>query len=157
MTEDKKLKKYILLISIGLFLLSLTQKCYCTVSNCSDSIMVFLLGWAAVISGAGITWLANPILFLAWLTLRKNLKASMFLSMTASLLSLAFLLFDSVLDNEAGNKNVITSYKAGYWLWAASAGVMLLGTFALMLRYNTRNNLMKGYTPSKPDENTYLH
>jgi len=26
----------------------------------------------------------------------------------------------------------------GYWTWVASSIVMLLGTFVLMLRYNTR-------------------
>ena len=139
MTEDKKLKKAILLSSVILFLLSLTQKCYCTTSQCGDSIMVFLLGWAAVLSGAGFSWIANPLLFAAWFTLGKNLKVSMFLSVFAALISLSFLLFDSVLDNEAGQQKQIVSYKSGYWLWIASSLCMLIGTFTLMLRHNTRN------------------
>lgn len=89
--EDKKLRISIMLGSVILFLFSLTQKCYCTTSECGDSIMVFLLGWAALISGgAGLSWLANPLLFASWLTLNKKLKTSMFFSVFAALLSLPF-------------------------------------------------------------------
>ncbi len=136
--EDKKLKNYILIISIALFVLSLTQKCYCTTTACSDSIMAFLLGWAAILSGAGFSWIANPLLLVAWITLKKRLKLSMFLSMFAALLSLLFLLFDSVPDNENGGSHQIVSYGLGYWLWIGSTITMLVGTYALMLRYNTR-------------------
>ena len=137
--DDKKLKKYIFIASISLFIISLTQKCYCTTSECGDSIMAFLLGWAALLSGgAGISWLANPLLFASWILLRKNLKLSMFLSVAAALLSLSFLLFDTVIANEAGQKHQIIAYKLGYWLWMGSNLVMLLGTFVLMLRHNTR-------------------
>ncbi len=137
--EDKKLKKYILIASISLFIVSLTQKCYCTTSECGDSIMAFLLGWAALLSGgAGISWLANPLLFASWIILRINVKLAMFLSVGATLLSLSFLIFDSVIANEAGQKHQIIGYKLGYWLWMGSNLVMLLGTFVLMLRHNTR-------------------
>ena len=139
MQEDKKLKKIFIIISALLFLLSLTQKCYCTTTQCGDSIMVFLLGWGALLSGgAGIPWLANPLLIGAWFMLNRNLKASMFLSVFAMLLSLSFLLFDSIIDNEGGQAHQIISYKAGYWLWSSSCFCMLIGTFTLMLRYNTR-------------------
>lgn len=101
--------------------------------------MVFLLGWFAMIKGgAGISWLANPLLFAAWIKLKKNLKASMFLSMFAALISLSFLLFDSIIDNENGQEKEIISYRAGYWLWVTSGVVMLVGTYTLMLRHNTR-------------------
>ena len=137
--EDKKLKKSIMLGSSILFLLSLTQKCYCATTTCGDSIMVFLLGWAALFSGgAGLSWLANPLLFASWLTLNKKLKTSMFFSVFAALLSLSFLLFDSVLDNESNQKHPIISYQPGYWLWTASTLCMLVGTFVLVFRHNTR-------------------
>lgn len=137
--EDKKLKKYIFIVSISLFIVSLTQKCYCTTSECGDSIMAFILGWAALLSGgAGISWLANPLLFASWFMLRENLKLAMFLSVAALLLSLSFLIFDTVIANEAGQKQQIIAYKLGYWLWMGSNMVMLVGTFVLMLRHNTR-------------------
>jgi hypothetical protein len=137
--EGKKLRKTIMLGSIFLFLVSLTQKCYCTKAECSDSIMVFLLGWVALLSGGiGLTWLAHPLLFASRLALNKKPKASMFLSVFTALLSLSFLLFDSVLDNESNQKHPIISCQPGYWLWMASALCMLLGTFVLVFRHNTR-------------------
>jgi hypothetical protein len=139
MIEDKKLKTYILYASIILFVFSLTQKCYCTTSNCSDSIMVLILGWAAFSAGAvGMVWFANPLLFASWFFLKRNLKTAMFLSVFSFLLSLSFLMFDSILDNEGGIPHEIISYRLGYWLWVLSHLVMLLGTFVLMLTYNTR-------------------
>lgn len=148
MTEDKRIKKNFLIISITLFVLSLTQKCYCTTSTCSDSIMVFLLGWFAMLSGgAGISWLANPLLFFAWYQLNRNLKLSMFLSMFAFLMTLSFLLFYSVVDNENNQKQEIVAYKPGYWLWVLSAFDMLVGTYALMLRHNTRKLKEKQQQP----------
>ena len=137
--DDKKLQKIILLSSIFLFVLSLTQKCFCTTTQCSDSAMVFLLGWAAVFSGAaGLSWLANPLLIAAWLLLKKNLKMSMFSRVFAFLLSLFFLLIDTVVDNENGGSHQVIAYKSGYWLWVMSSTCMLLGTFILMLRNNNR-------------------
>ncbi|MFT3911512.1 MAG: hypothetical protein QM737_18960 [Ferruginibacter sp.] len=155
MTEDKKLKKYILTISIFLFLFSLTQKAYCTTSSCGDSVMVFLLGWAALIAGfPGIIWMANPLLFACWWLLKRNLKVSMFLSMCSTLLSLSFLMCDSIADNEGGVHHQVVSYKAGYWLWVSSSVCMLLGTFYLMLRYNTRNRIKQS---DSQNQERYLH
>ncbi|MBK8874189.1 MAG: hypothetical protein IPN13_09800 [Bacteroidetes bacterium] len=140
MNEDEKISKKVIIISIILFVLSLTQKCYCTTSNCSDSIMVFLLGWAAIFStGAGLCWFANPLLLMSWIFLKKNLKLSMFLSVASFLLALFFLVFDSIVDNENGGSHQIVAYKTGYWLWVASHAVMLIGTFILMYRFNVRN------------------
>lgn len=139
MHEDKSFKKYLLLGTVILFTASLTQKAYCTASACSDSVMVFLLGWAALLSGgAGFCWLANPLLIAAWVMLRRNLRSAMFLSMFAALLALSFLLFDTVLDNENGQNQTINTYRLGYWLWVGSSVIMLAGTFVLMLRHNTR-------------------
>ncbi len=115
-----------LIISIVLFLLSLTQKCYCTTSNCSDSIMVFLIGWLGAFSGgAAITWFANPALMVSWLTFTKSPNTSLIASGIAALFALAFLTFYQVTANENGQAQQIISYKPGYWLWVASAVVML--------------------------------
>jgi hypothetical protein len=139
MEEDKKLEKIILGVSLVLFLTSLTQKCYCTTSSCGDSIMVLFLGWfSALTGGAGITWLANPLLVAAWLSLKKRLKISMFLSVLATLVALMFMLFTSITDNEGGISHQIIAYKPGYWLWVASCSTMLAGTFVLQLRFNNQ-------------------
>ena len=137
---DKLLQKRIKQISMILFVLSLTQKAYCTTTSCSDSIMVFLLGWAAIFStGAGICWFANPLLFVSWFLLEKNLKIAMFLSMTSTLLAFFFLMFSSIVDNEGAIPHPIISYNAGYWLWVCSTVTMLIGTYVLMYRHNVRN------------------
>jgi len=138
--EDAKLKKTILVISVILFAFSLGQKCYCTTTQCADSILVFLLGWAAIFSGAaGFSWLANPLLIAAWLTLRRNLRTSMFLAVFAFLFALSFLLSGAIIDNEAGHVHQIIAYRAGYWIWVASSFTMVVGTFVLMLKRNNRN------------------
>ncbi len=142
------------LFSIALFAISLTQKCYCTTSTCGDSIIVVLIGWLGLFSGgATLTWLANPFLVMSWILLEKNLKASMLFSVLAGLLSLAFLMFDGIVDTEAGHVREIVSYKSGYWLWLSSCWVMLVGTFWLQLKENTRN--LKERTRSGNKE--YLH
>ncbi|MFT3679379.1 MAG: hypothetical protein QM791_03850 [Ferruginibacter sp.] len=139
MTAENKSLKYIRWTSIIFFILSLTQKAYCTSTHCSDSIMVFLLGWAAVFStGAGICWFANPLLFISWGLLKKNLKVSAILAALATLLSLLFLLFDSITDNEGGIPHQIISYRAGYWLWLSSSLCILIGTFILRTGHDTK-------------------
>lgn len=143
MSEDIKLRKYMMVFSVLLFLLSLTQKSYCTTTNCSDSIMVFLLGWAAIFStGAGLCWFANPLLLAAWIMVKKNVKMAMFLSTSSFLLALFFLVFDHIVDNEGGITHPIISYNAGYWLWVCSHLVMVACTFILMYRFNVRNKMV---------------
>ena len=128
--------KYVL-ISIGLFIISLSQKCYCTPSHCSYSIMAFLLGLAGMASSAAaFSWLANPLLIISWILQKRNPRGSMLLTMFAFLFTLSFLLFDSVLANENGQQQAITSYKPGYWFWVCSAGIMMLGGFVQVYRLN---------------------
>ena len=121
--------KYILYLSAGLFLLSLTQKCYCTTSNCADSIMVFLIGWLGAFSGgAAITWFANPALLFSWITLKSNPKFSMIAAFSACLLAMFFLMFGEITANESGQVQPITEYRLGYWLWLSSTVVMVFGS-----------------------------
>ena len=148
MNEDKKLKRVILLISVILLLTSLTQKCYCTTANCGDSIMVFLLGWFAVFKGgAGISWLANPLLLSSWLVLKTNLKLALVLSLLATMFSLFFLVFDSILANETGQYQQIISREAGYWLWLLSCASMFAGSLVLFVKQRSRNANIRGYYP----------
>ena len=157
MHEDKKLKKAVFLISVILFILSLTQKSFCTTSECSDSIMVLLLGWGAIFSdAAGMAWYANPLLFVAWFMLNKNLKLSMALSAVAGLLSLSFLMFDYITDNEGGQEHMIISHNAGYWLWMLSCLTMLVGTFVLMYRYNLKHVAYSGQRWSQQRKEDYM-
>jgi hypothetical protein len=120
------------IISIGLFILSLTQVAYCTTNLCRSSIDALITGsLGALYGGAALTWFANPFLIISWLSFNRNISLSLVTSLLAVLVSFSFLLFHSVVDNEAGHLNTIISYKAGYWLWTASTVVMGIGNSAL--------------------------
>jgi hypothetical protein len=123
--------------SIILFLIALTQDCYCASDNCQGSFMALLFGVAGVfLGGAALTWLANPLLVIAWFTAKNKPQISLVCSFSAVLISLSFLLFKSVIINEAGTYGKIMNYQAGYWLWLASSVVLCLGQISLRLESN---------------------
>jgi hypothetical protein len=121
----------IIAVSITLFAVALTQKCYCTTASCGDSLAVLLSGAIGfVFGGAALTWLANPLLIISWFINSKKPKLSIILSLFAVLLALSFLLFKRIISDEAGNYSQIVSYQLGYWLWLSSSAVMFLGSTA---------------------------
>lgn len=132
----KNFTRLLVAASICLYILSLTTECYCTANNCGASFLVLLLGWAGIFMGsmACLSWLANPLLIMSWLTAKKNPRASLGYSSVAALLTLSFLLFDKIVDNEAGGFSKIISYKSGYWLWSASIILMVVGNYVLSLK-----------------------
>ncbi|MBK9109493.1 MAG: hypothetical protein IPM92_14245 [Saprospiraceae bacterium] len=133
LSTSDKIRRIILLLSIFLFLISLTQKGYCTKNNCSDSIILFLLGWFGMLmGGAGICWIANPVILTSWYFTKKASKYAMYTSLLATAICFSFLLFSTVSDNESGHQNQIISYECGYWLWCASAVVLLVGNVILV-------------------------
>ena len=116
--------------SIGLFLFSLSQKCYCTsASGCGDSLAVLLTGWMGVFTGTASTfpWLANPAIALGWIRIFKHEKESLIESIVAAALCFSFLFFDEIINDEGGHYSKITGYKIGYWAWAGSAILLLTG------------------------------
>lgn len=157
--NTKKVDSYILYTSFTLFIISLTQESYCT-NQCGDSLAVFLVGGLGVLFeigalmdkylnintigevdytiGATFSWLANPALFIAWQTYKESKTTSLVFTIISLALMLSFLMFDEVIDNEAGHYNKIVSYKAGYWLWLSSAAVLAVG--ALLRRRITYHN-----------------
>ena len=64
----------LLIFSIGIFIFSLSQKTYCTIDNYGDfksGFVLLIVGWIGLfIGGAGICWIANPLLILSWMLLR---------------------------------------------------------------------------------------
>lgn len=128
----KNTKRVTLILSIGLLLVSFTQKCYCTSEGCGDSFAVFISGlFGFYFSWAGLVWLANPLLLISWLKLNKDQNISLAASLLAATLGISFLLFTNIMDNEGGYYNEIISYKPGYWLWVLSSFTMLLGNLAV--------------------------
>jgi hypothetical protein len=98
-----------------------------------------------VMGGAAITWPANPLLIVSWLTFKRRPRVALGCSILASGLAFSFLLFDKIIADEAGNYEVITGYAAGYWLWVASITVMLIGISYLLL--NQHFNQKQAYLP----------
>lgn len=139
-TKFKRQKKALLIISFVLFALSLTQQAYCTSETCANSLVVFIIGWAGVVfGGAGLTWLANPLMVLSWYLTLKDSKHSFKISLVATLICLSFLFFAEVLSDEEGHYRQITSYEPGYWLWLSSSAVMLAG------------NMIRKFVPKVPE------
>ena len=135
----KKYRKIALWSSISLFLIALTQDSYCTTSGCGNSLMSFLLGWLAIFfSAAAVSWIANPLLILSWVTIRINPKISWYSSIAAFVLASSFMLFDKIIDNEAGHFNEIISYGLGYKLWLFSITIVFIWNFLLQQELKKR-------------------
>lgn len=128
------LKSLVLILGIGLLILSLFKISFCTINGCRSSIETFLIGGLAMFGGgASITWLANPFLIVAWVLLLKNKKSAWLVSLIALGLSITFLCFNEVIENEAGQYNPILKVRLGYWLWVASCAVTFIGSLLIRI------------------------
>jgi len=130
------------LLSVALYVFSLTQKCFYANTE-ADSLAVLIMGGLGIIAelgnifslnfanpvGATFTWLANPLLWLAWFFAFKSPKQALYFSAAATALALAFLLFPKVIGNDPDHYNEVTKYWLGYWLWLGSTVVMTAGLF----------------------------
>jgi hypothetical protein len=119
------------IISICVFAVALTQDGYYIAHNPRDAWAPgwgeFAVGWLSLFSGT-IAWLGNPLLIAGWITFfRKRAKPSVCLSALALLFMLSFLHAKTIIINEAGGTAKITGYGLGYWLWAASSLIALVG------------------------------
>lgn len=128
----KKFSRVVLILSTLLFLASLTQYAYLTEGGSNDggdrAWVLFLFGWLGTLStGAGISWLANPLLIIAWITFYKEKKIALPLSLGAVVMAASFLFFKTIITDEAGHEHAIISYCAGYWLWLSSCIVCFAG------------------------------
>lgn len=119
--------------SIVIFLIALALPCFDKANEVGEA----WEGLSLLISGCfgfyvcltGLTWLANPALFCAWFYLRKKPETALTASSIASLLALSFLLCTNMINDESGDTySPIIGYRIGYWLWLASALVMLVGS-----------------------------
>jgi len=81
-------------------------------------------------------WLANPVIAIAWILYVSDKQPAALISAVVSLgLTLSFL---CVQDGPFGPKQLdpvpIISYGIGYWLWVASAAIVVAGMSADKLR-----------------------
>jgi len=137
--EKSKLKTVVLIVGIGLFIFSLFNICFCTDNGCRTSIEALLIGWLATLTGgAAITWLANPLLIIAWILLIKNKKSAWLFGLIASIICISFLKFRVIIENEAGHYNPITKIGLGYWLWLSSCLTTFIGSLTIrLLKYKS--------------------
>ncbi len=129
--------KILLIASIILFVLSLTQKTYCLDGICeARGILNLLIGWMGVLytKGGSSAWLANPFLIVSWFFLINKPKLAFLLCALAFFFALRFYFQDTLIKNEAGIIGKITNYKAGYWLWLSSTVVMMLASIFSILK-----------------------
>ena len=149
--NEGNVKKLTIILSLTFYIISLTQTAYCT-NDCNSSIMVLFVGFLGVLTeigaitsfimdkingypnsidcelGATFTWLANPIILFSLIIFKYSKKTAFTLSISSTILILVFLMFDKVIDNEAGHYIKVTELKLGYWLWLLSSLTILIGS-----------------------------
>jgi len=126
-------------ISIGLFVLAMTQTAYYEVTDdpARNSAGLLLIGWMGALASGYIEWIANPLLFYSWVAaLHKRYWQAVGSAVLALTLILSFLRRTEVVwTGDNGSKTVaIRGYGFGYWLWIASAAIMVTAGLALLAR-----------------------
>jgi hypothetical protein len=138
----KTSSRYMFWLSVALYLACLTQDGYFIAGNnpraWSPAIGLLLVGWLGL-SQAVFSWLANPFMILAWFSYWK-LKPGRALtcSAIAFLFMVRFLFEKRVLSDENGRTSAITGYGLGYWLWIASAVVLMAAAGMALIQHRRR-------------------
>jgi hypothetical protein len=142
-------KKYIVLISLFLFIASLTQTAITyhdyDGQKTHDGGSLFLVG-GIVILGGGLmewfVWLANPLYLVALILLFRSKKLSRIFSVAAMLLATYFTTFKEILAAEDGRMATIEALNIGYWLWMLSMAILTIGAFYYFMQAakNTENS-----------------
>ncbi|MBI3514558.1 MAG: hypothetical protein HY060_10915 [Proteobacteria bacterium] len=124
-----------LLPSMAVYAACLPFEAFCVDGRCADQPgwLVLLLGFFSVgETRANMTWLANPILFSAWVMIGFGEKAiAIVLSLVALVAAAAFLFMNTVITDASGTLLPITGVTVGYWLWLASMATACLGAIFL--------------------------
>jgi hypothetical protein len=136
--QNNKLRKFIMVTSIVIFILSLPVKYECTQFTCDKGWGALVFGWMGILTGdfKYVVWYANPLLFLSWLFSQEK-RTSLLLSLIAFLLAIMFMGFDTILGID-GEVYYIRSLGIGYWLWLSAIAVMLI--YNGVLWYKGRNS-----------------
>ena len=129
----ENLPRNLFIASIVLFLISLVlPACGNSGGDGGLGLALLLFGPLGLLAGEAIalSWLANPLLFAAWITFKKNVRISFLLSVFAFLASAYFLGFDEMItgSNGLGTMREAIEYRFGYWFWLASTAAMMVGT-----------------------------
>lgn len=126
----------LLLASLVAYLACLPFNSFCVSEECGKwpGWGVLFMGWMELIlhTEAGVSWLANPILLVAWVSIlfRWRIWAWVF-SVTALLLGIGFLGVDEIIVDEGGALRSVTGYAAGYWLWLVSMALAVAAAWKI--------------------------
>jgi len=135
----KQHRKWALYLTLGLFLLSLTQPAFyidrTDFDAWSSPIGLLLMGWLGILAGdsACLAWIANPLLILGVVSLFKFDRFAPILGILALGVSLTFLGQEQIISSEAPTYSKITKIKLGYWLWVSSIGAFTISSLYLSL------------------------
>ena len=149
MTLDNNLNKIkinVLLISLTVFIVSLTQ----TALTYNDldgqkthsSLSLLFMGGLAILGGGLLEWfiwLANPLYFLGLILFIKSNKTSKKVSIAAAILALSFTTWKEILAAENGRTASIERLNLGYWLWTLSLTILTIGAFYYFRRLDNNN------------------
>jgi len=125
--------------SLSLYLLCLPFDAFCGAGRCCAGYLILLFGPLDLSASAtNWTWLANPVLFGAWITLALGAKlrsvalglAALALSLAAFVLAISFLFRREIVMDASGTLHLITGYGVGYWIWLSSIAVCCFGCMA---------------------------
>jgi hypothetical protein len=95
---------------------------------------LLFFGWVGVLSGT-VAWLANPVMFLAWIMFHsRHYRAATLFAVIAVVLILSFLLTKTVVSSESPTYSKVVGYGLGYWFWLASAVALLIGSLIESVR-----------------------
>jgi hypothetical protein len=133
-----RLPKIITLLSVIIFAVSLTQNCFYTEVHIPKppppGWYLLLIGLIGVFAGY-FEWLANPLLLAAWVfSFAGKNKIVLLLGVLASVFMVGFLFRHSMIASEAPTYEKIVGYGAGYWLWLASGGLMIVSGAAGLVK-----------------------
>ena len=156
MTVDNKINKiktYVSLISLTVFIVSLTQ----TALTYNDfdgqkihsSLSLLFMGGLAILGGGLLEWfiwLANPLYVLALIFFFKSNKTSRVVSIVATFLALSFTTWKDILAAENGRTATIESLNLGYWLWVLSLTILSIGTIYYFRQLENNNDDRKNHS-----------
>ena len=136
------LKTIIIGVSLGLFILSLTQDAFITFHNGNKEshpgLLCFLAGMLAILGGGlyeWIIWWANPLCIISIYYLLCDNRKAIIAGITAFCLAGLFVSWDEALGSESGSMAAIISFESGYFLWLASIVVLNAGTIYYFFKF----------------------
>lgn len=121
------------IVSVVIYCVAMTQAAFYqnrAAEPVTHAIWLLLSGFMGVLIGY-FEWIANPLILYSWISARKKRVVP---ALMAALLATAFILsFLSVKKMDwpgmaTDTHPEVQGYAAGYWLWLASAVVMVVGS-----------------------------